>query len=774
MAFKTKLIVIMSAMAAGISSAVVFILTRTGRHAATAAKVAATSTAVATMTVPMFLSDKVCLSDFGRYAPEYCEAEKHVMKSFGELFAKQKCDEAIHLFEKLQGQYDANESGLLKAWLLAAFYEDTPTESKNKAENYILNRYSLDKMNADTDLEVWGLVAVAALTTQTSEAGLDYVIRMLDYTDKTDTQHNKIISTVAAKCMDYLMGTSEPDDRQKRAKRRLLDAFIETFGPDSVQPYEWSMDIQNKIIFNLIESGDEQAVIRYYGSVLEALAKNAEGEKYIQQFIEKNLAAAERATKAISKEAIEKMIIKSAEYIPMSVLEEHWSNLLGRIAKNKRRSYSVELLEQYGASAAAVVPCLLVKSDKSVPVKRIVKDNLKLLTYEIEAGIAPKSLDHLLNELRLRNADSEIVEITEFLWRTFPTENIGLKAFVVWLENQKSAAGKALTGRICSELMESYSGQPIALKARYHLAELYITQGHVIEGLLLIDELKEEGNKTKLFTAERLSELIEQYVKQQETNVQREEVVMSLAEQLRSAGQGELAMVFYCRLSAGKNPPLVNPRTGFAPDAAAAYAKGGSELLIQQLDFWRSLALAATGKKIRAAEVMAGLLEKEPEYPDAYLGQLFLAKHHYQQARMDEAWRYLKLLPQDVRDSEQIAEIYTRASIAVPAQRRHAQNMEKIENLKQFLMEHPNASEGDSVTMQLGQLLTREGKYAEAALNFETLVKQYQQSTLCPEALYRAIKIYRNKIPNPERADQLTKMLKERFPESIHSHLLNK
>ena len=74
--------------------------------------------------------------------------------------------------------------------------------------------------------------------------------------------------------------------------------------------------------------------------------------------------------------------------------------------------------------------------------------------------------------------------------------------------------------------------------------------------------------------------------------------------------------------------------------------------------------------------------------------------------------------------------------------------------------------------MELGELLAGRGNYSGAVLSYEELFERLPESPHCPEALYRAIMIYKDKVPDTKRAQQLADILKSEYPESRYSSLL--
>jgi len=249
-------------------------------------------------------------------------------------------------------------------------------------------------------------------------------------------------------------------------------------------------------------------------------------------------------------------------------------------------------------------------------------------------------------------------------------------------------------------------------------------------------------------------------------------LAFSLGEQLNHAGHKQIAFRCYWDVTRLKPANLSNPRTGLPVEPPGQGAMAGKSISDTDVRFWRAMALIAMGRKTRGAEEMAGLIRLAPDYPQLELAHWLLARHHYANGAVVKAWEHIQACPEDFRAVREVAELYSKLVAEAPKVLQDAKDSRRVEQLRELLTSAPNRPNADKTLMELGEILSRQGQYAQAATTYERVATTYRNSPYSPEALYRAVVMYRTKLKAPQRAKHLIAVLKTRYPQSPYAGMI--
>jgi TolA-binding protein len=250
-----------------------------------------------------------------------------------------------------------------------------------------------------------------------------------------------------------------------------------------------------------------------------------------------------------------------------------------------------------------------------------------------------------------------------------------------------------------------------------------------------------------------------------------------LADQLRLAGEDEMSFEFYWEAAQRAPERFVDPQTSLPLDKEDCI--NGEPVVNNQawVVFWNALAVDPDESR-KTESMMEEFVTTYPDSRAAGLAHVFLAQSYETNNRRPEAIEQLKAIPDDLAGTRGVLSLYDKLATAVPPaikkkyDESEAGEKDRISTLRTAIGNDPNAPNTDARIMELAYLLTKQGEYAQAAVNYELLAVRYPDSPYCPRAIYTAQIIYRTKLNDEGHAARLVELLRTKYPDSRYASVL--
>lgn len=635
---------------------------------------------------------------------------------------------------------------------------ETPAAVREKTLEALIRKYPAAGLQDRGAQQPQLLLLTAFLNHQQHERVVSYVNAMASSIRGRAIAIDRVLP-LAYRMVAGKLDQSASDERD--LFRRLADTAVESF-PASRNGLTGQPAVQGCILGLMLRAGQAQRAAEWTGSLLQGpMDPAAQGQ------LSQVLLSALQMKPPL--EAFEELLLKTASGTGGDWAEKVWTALVETIPASERRDHYRRLVAGSGMGAAGAARALLGKMPSGASVASIVEDRAELIVSEIELGSMSVALHCLVKELADRNAFADLAQVTEFLWRSFPSEPVGRQAFALWATHLGQFSDRSVATEEAWEAIRCLPGSEVARAARLALAQDSIARGQVLEALVLVGQSgqADEATRQSVLTVPVIKELVSGYVRGMADNgvsIDRLDLMTALADQLAQAGEKQMAASLLWDVAQSRYELFADARTGLPLDPPIAVETDAQR--DAQYRFWRILAMLARAKLDEAEQDLALLGKEHPEARPTGLARYYMALRYAAAKKDQRAWELIRECPEDLRLAGEGAALYSRLMNSAPKAAAAKQLDSRIGEIKAALAREGSAPDADKLLMELADLLSQKGKFSESAVNYEAVYRRFPGSGYGPEALYRAILIYKTKAVNRERAAHLLELLRGQFPTS--------
>ncbi len=786
---RTKLYAWIAAGVVGVGSAIAIVIVKLIRSGVGAVKVAPLSTVfsgvgvakvvllstvLVTVAAPFVVADKGYMVFVGGVAETMRFSE-----DWASMAGNGRLDEAQKQFKHLRNEMTTkgkDTSVLVGAWMIAAAQNVTVPQVRTEAIDFLMNEYPHEALDKHKNYRPFAIIGAGLWRYFSPEQALTYSMGMLRQLPENPENHKRAIWQILQD-LPKLKGTSsETFEARKAFVRRCSEVFPPSL-TESGKELDMALCLSIGLELAIVEG--MEAGGKYLETTLALFHPKAEGktQKAIPKYIKKIV---QRSVKKFHGEPLGYMMILMNKYAPGLCGKECWIHLARTIDPDDWHDYYTRLLKAHGTHAVGFGESILNELPKGLTIQEVLADRVEIMVSEIEAGAESAALNRLIQELKGRNAFVEIEQVTEFLWKNLPTEPIGSVAFRLWALHQNEIGGDMILTQEARELIECYPSYPIAHQAKLTLARSFISQGRVLEGLLMVAEAVDKGmaDDEDVVTIPLLRKLVNRYVTEfqdMDVEVKYVDILLALADQLGSIGEKAVANIIYWKVTQSIPVRILDPRYNLPLDPPGSFRQ--SELSKDyKTKLWRVLALIALDRLPEAEWDLAPLLKVGLDHDFIGISRFWLVRKYRAKGQPFNAKSHIEAFPEDIIGTQKGSVMYGELKKLSPTKvlGDHTQHLEQeIKQIEAALFDNPDIPGADGSLMRLGRLFSRKGQYAKAVSKYEMIQKRYPKSPYCPEAIYQAIAIYETRLARPDRAKYLIEVLKSKYTGSYYRELID-
>lgn len=751
-----------------------------GEVASSAGKAAATAGVITTTAGPALLSDKASLPDIAQVLDvKQAETTRQATGRFLTPFMRRKPDEAIKMFETFQidGQPAADQQKT-KMLITAAHYKKTPESMRHKTMNWLADQYPAGEAQGALNEIPQDEIALGLWSADMPDRAVSYTQALLPHIKQQITGGDNE-ATAAAEWIGRLADYAANKDMLDTDSGRALAAQLESTLPASEAAQSaGGRSVAAAIVRLQLADDRPEDAVAYTRDVIAALPQMRQDNESTPgtSFVGEVFAALGSIDDAKRRQSLALRVLKPAtERLGAEPMQSHWVQLARAAGPAQQQQVYGEILAAFRQEARPLTQQLQPQIGKEQSLQAIVSQQLPMVALEIQHDGPPVALETLTETLNQRNASSRLATVTRFLWEQFPAAPAAGSAFGAWARHQMNQGNTAAAGEAAKQALASYSDQPVAEVARLVQARRLIERGEPLAGVLKVarHRMDREISSDTSLSVNLIENMAQSYVDAStEAGFQADwnETVFKLARQLENAGESLVASTLYYRLATRSSDELTNPVTGssFQPPK---FRELNTTARQAQAMLWRAIAQHQRGEVSAAADLLKKLTKNHPDTPITTTARLMAVRYLQQQEQWQAAWTQLQNLPKPVQQKARIARVMSTISAQANAQQAQLERREQIVKLQSQLA-GGNVDNKARLLMKLADLLRQNERYQQAATRYQQLADDHTDSDLRPEALYRAIRIHRQQLNNPEQAQTLLQTLRQGYPSSKYLGLL--